>query len=87
MASFESGVSCYIEAEATVKVYFPVDSKGNADISCSQCYFFREYSKRCGLNHEICQYPNKYVGDSCPLHNVNYDEFMNNDKENKNETV
>ena len=70
MANFESGVSSYIEAEATVKVFFPVDSKGVADISCSQCYYFREAPKRCGLNWEICAYPNKFVGDSCPLHPV-----------------
>ena len=72
MATFESGVSAYVRAEATVTVFFPVDSRGNVDISCSQCYFFRESSKRCGLNWEICQYPNKYVGDSCPLKPVEY---------------
>ena len=70
MSDFSSGVMSYIEAEATVKVFFPVDQKGVADISCSQCYFFRESSKRCGLNWEVCAYPNKYVGDSCPLHPV-----------------
>jgi len=71
MASFESGISSYIKAQTIVKVFFPVDSKGNADISCSQCYFFRESSKRCGLNWEVCAYPNKYVGDKCPLVRVN----------------
>lgn len=70
IANFESGVSSYIHAQALVDVYFPVDVKGYADISCSQCYFFRESSKRCGLNWEVCQYPNRYVGGSCPLHRV-----------------
>ena len=73
VASFESGISAYIKAQALVTVFFPVDSKGNADISCSQCYFFRESSKRCGLNWEVCAYPNKYVGDSCPLVRVDED--------------
>lgn len=36
MASFETGVSSYVKAQATVTVFFPVDAKGNADISCSQ---------------------------------------------------
>ena len=68
--SFEDGIGSYVHAQALVDVFFPVDSKGNADISCSQCYFFRESAKRCGLNWEICQYPNKYVGGSCPLHRI-----------------
>lgn len=71
MSEFSSGVSSYIKAQATVTVFFPVDAKGNADISCSQCYFFRESSKRCGLNWEVCAYPNKYVGDRCPLVRIN----------------
>jgi len=71
MASFETGVSSYVTAQAIVTVHFPVDAKGNADISCAQCYFFRESSKRCGLNWEVCAYPNKYVGDRCPLVRIN----------------
>lgn len=71
MSDFSSGVSDYVKAQAVVTVFFPVDAKGNADISCSQCYFFRESSKRCGLNWEVCAYPNKYVGDKCPLVRVN----------------
>lgn len=71
MSDFSSGVSDYVKAQAVVTVFFPVDAKGNADISCSQCYFFRESSKRCGLNWEVCAYPNKYVGDRCPLVRVN----------------
>lgn len=70
MPSFETGVASYVEAEATVKVFFPVDAKGNADICCRQCYYFRTSSQSCALNGEICQYPNKYVGMSCPLHPV-----------------
>lgn len=73
MANFESGVGSYIHAQAVVDVYFPVDHKGNEDISCSQCYFFRETQKRCGLNWEVCQYPNRYVGGSCPLVRVDDD--------------
>lgn len=67
MANFESGVADYIHARATVDIYFPVDHNGNADISCTQCFFFRKNYQTCGLNGEVCQYPQKYVGDSCPL--------------------
>ena len=62
-----------------MKVFFPVDFKGNADISCSQCYYFRKNYSTCGLNGEVCQYPNKYVGGSCPLHPV--EENNNNNME------
>ncbi len=67
MASFDSGVAKYIHATATIKVTFPVDFKGNADISCYQCFFFRKNYRTCGLNGEICEYPEKFVGSHCPL--------------------
>lgn len=68
MANFDNGIASYIVAEAVVKTFFPVDFKGNADISCNQCEFYRRQSKICGLNGKICQYPERYVGASCPLH-------------------
>ena len=70
MANFESGVASYIHAQAKVDVFFPVDRRGNADISCNQCFYFRRSYKTCGLNGEVCQYPEKYVGASCPLEEV-----------------
>ena len=74
MAHLDSGVTAYVHAQALVDVYFPVDSRGNEDISCRQCYFYRgDSSNRCGLNHEVCAYPNKYVGDGCPLYRVDDD--------------
>lgn len=70
MANFESGVTSYIHAQAKVDVYFPVDEHGNADVSCKQCYYFRRNYRTCGINGEVCQYPEKYVGASCPLGEV-----------------
>ena len=67
MANFDSGVASYVHAQAKVDVFFPVDGRGNADVSCNQCYYFRRSYKTCGLNGEVCQYPEKYVGASCPL--------------------
>lgn len=79
MADFESGISAYIHTRAVVDVFFPVDKRGVADISCSQCYYYREMSKRCGLNSEVCQYPNRYVGGSCPLEAVIEEENQNHE--------
>jgi hypothetical protein len=67
MADFESGVSSYIRATVTVEVYFPVDSRGNPDVNCYQCEMFHRTSSRCGINGKICAYPQKYIGQSCPL--------------------
>lgn len=67
MASFDTGVTSYIHATATVHVYFPVNERGNADISCRQCYYFRESQRRCALNWEVCEYPDRFVGSECPL--------------------
>lgn len=70
LTAFESGVSGYVEAAATVRVFFPIDMRGNSEICCRMCYYFRTSSSSCALNGEICQYPNKYVGASCPLQPV-----------------
>lgn len=67
MADFESGVSSYIRATATVEVFFPVDAKGNEDVNCYQCEYFHRTSSRCGLNDRLCAYPQKYIGQYCPL--------------------
>lgn len=75
MAQFETGISSYIEATATVRVFFPVDMRGNPHISCSQCFYFNNNTTRCRLNGEVCQFPNQYVGGSCPLEiNENMEE-------------
>lgn len=63
----ESGVSGYINGYATVEVHFPVDLKGNADVNCRQCWYFRRTYSTCGLNGEVCEYPDKYIGSKCPL--------------------
>lgn len=67
MPNFETGVSSYIKAETTVTVFFPVDSRGNADISCRQCEFFSRSTGLCQLTKKVSEYPDRYVGTSCPL--------------------
>lgn len=67
MSKFETGITSYIHASAKVEVFFPVDSRGNAQVCCRQCYYFNNTTNRCRLNGEVCQYPDKFVGGSCPL--------------------
>ena len=70
MPSFESGVASYIKAYAVVEVYFPVDYKGNADISCKQCPYLSSGGRICQLNKKIVAYPEKNVGQECPLDRI-----------------
>lgn len=67
MADFSSGVKRFIKAQATVTVFFPVDWRDNPEIACKHCNFFVRATQRCGLNQQIVNYPEKYIGDSCPL--------------------
>ena len=81
MAEFDSGVAGYVHAVAIVNVTFPIDHKGRADISCKQCQFFRRNYRICGLNGEICEYPDNYVGGNCPLTRIDDNTDTNNIKE------
>ena len=67
MANFESGVKGYITGKYLVKVHFPIDFKDNAEICCKQCPFLSSNERACRLNNMPVAYPNKYVGDYCPL--------------------
>lgn len=70
MANFESGVAKYIKGRVTLEVGFPVDWKGNAEIACKHCNFYVRATQRCGLNQQIVNYPDKYIGEHCPLEQV-----------------
>lgn len=67
MPNFESGVSGYVTGRCEVKVCFPVDMKGNADISCKMCRFYSPSYRSCKLTGDVVAYPDKYVGQTCPL--------------------
>jgi hypothetical protein len=69
MANFDDGVSGYIKTKATVEVFFPIDWRGSVEISCKHCpYFLRP--QRCGLNQEVVNFPERFVGMNCPLEKV-----------------
>lgn len=67
MSNFDSGVKGYVVARAEVVVCFPVDWRGEADISCGQCKFYSRSTGRCHLTQEISEFPTKFVGSQCPL--------------------
>ena len=67
MSRFDNGVSGYINGKAVVHAHFPIDFRGNPDVCCAQCFFYRDSSRRCCLTGQISEYPNKYIGSMCPL--------------------
>lgn len=67
MANFESGVKGYVKGEYLVTVAFPIDDKGRADIACRYCPYLSSNERMCQLNKMPIAYPNKFVGDYCPL--------------------
>ena len=70
MATFDSGVKDYVRTSTTVKVNFPIDMRGNAHIACIHCPFLSSNMRMCQLNKEPVAYPEKYVGDNCPLEEI-----------------
>jgi hypothetical protein len=75
MSRFDAGVASYVIGQATVKVGFPVDFRGNAEIACKHCNFYIRATQRCALNQEIINYPEKYVGANCPLERIDENEI------------
>ena len=73
MANFDSGVKGYIKARAVVEVNFPIDWRDNAEIACKHCNFFVRATQRCGLTQQIVNYPERYIGECCPLEEVTED--------------
>lgn len=63
----ESGVAAYIIGKHTVKVGFPVDFTGRKYIRCEYCEYFRRTSRICGLNGHVPAFPERNIGQECPL--------------------
>ncbi len=64
---FDSGVAGYVHATYLAEVFFPVDYRGNEDICCRQCPYLSANDRMCQLNKQPVAYPNKFVGQYCPL--------------------
>ena len=67
MADFSSGVSVYVTGRYEIKVNFPIDLKGRPDVSCNQCPYYGRSAKICYLNKHTPVYPEKYIGQECPI--------------------
>ena len=70
MPNFDSGVATYVKSYAVIEVNFPVDEKGKADISCKQCPYLSVTNRICQLNKKPVAYPDRYVGQYCPLNKI-----------------
>ena len=77
MANFDSGVKGYITGTYTVEVHFPIDFKDNAEIACKHCPYLSSNERICQLNKKPVAFPNKYVGDFCPLKPLEREEKEN----------
>lgn len=78
MANFDSGVSGYVRGHCEIEVFFPIDMKGNEDISCKQCRYYSPTYRSCKLTGDVVAYPDKYVGQTCPLEMEDKDEVSEN---------
>lgn len=77
MANFDTGVSRFIKTRAVVEVGFPVDWRGNVEIACKHCNFFVQATRKCGLTQTVVNFPEKYVGNDCPLEIIEEEENEN----------
>lgn len=73
MACFDSGVKDYITGRCEITVHFPVDFRDNPAIACKYCPYLSSNERICQLNKQPVAFPEKYVGDSCPLEKVEGD--------------
>ena len=73
MANFQLGVAGYVKGIATIEVAFPIDDKGRVEIACKNCAYLSSNERICQLNKQPVAYPNKFVGDMCPLREVEKD--------------
>ena len=87
MANFESGVASYITGECTIRVHFPVDSKGQAEICCKQCPYLSSNERMCQLNKKPVHYPHQFIGYDCPLNFNEIEEIQNNNMEETNNEI
>lgn len=77
MANFDTGVSRYIKTQAVVSQSFPVDWRGSVEIACKHCNYFDRAKQRCWLTQQVVNFPDKYVGECCPLEILEEEEKEN----------
>lgn len=70
MPNFDSGVKRYIKAQCTVTVFFPVSWSDKAEVACKHCPFYIRATQRCALTQDIVNYPDNFIGATCPLEEI-----------------
>ena len=80
--AFENGISGYVEAHATVTVYFPIDSRPPPPPPRKHCPFLSSNERICQLNKEAVAFPTKYVGGRCPLEPIEIENQKSTQEEN-----
>ena len=75
MPTFSTGVSGYVYAKAEIYAHFPIDEKGNPDISCYQCDYFSRSNGTCRITAAVSEYPTRNVGTQCPMREITKDEY------------
>ena len=81
---FDSGVSGYVVGRCEITVYFPIDMRGEPDISCKQCPFYRTSSRSCALTDKSVPYGERFVAPSCPLRR---EEVIDGERNEENESL
>lgn len=67
MPDFTDGVKDYVTATAVITNYFPIDLKGNPDLSCYQCRYFSRSTGVCYITKDVTPKPQTAVGRTCPF--------------------
>ena len=65
--TFESGVKSYVVGKYVAYANFPVNWRDEQDVRCEMCRYYNRSGKRCNLNGEVVEYPEKFIGSMCPL--------------------
>jgi hypothetical protein len=63
----DENVRAIVDIAAGLNVYFPIDDKGRQEVACKHCPYLSSNERMCQLNKEPVAYPTRYVGDKCPL--------------------
>lgn len=70
MANFDSGCKGFVTMQYTVKVHFPINWKGRAEVVCKHCPYLSSNERMCQLNKQPIFFPNTYLGEWCPLEQI-----------------
>lgn len=80
MANVNNGCKGFVKTQTTITVYFPIDWNGKAEVVCKHCPYLSSNERTCQLNKKPVYFPNSYLGEWCPLEQVET-ELKDNEEE------